>query len=580
MNSKLDQITPFQRLLLLLDPYRREIRYIFLYALVAGLISLSLPLGIQAIIGLIAGGSISASWGLLVLFVILGALFSGALLIMQRAITEYLQRRIYSDAALDFAVRFPQLNLEELRNEHLPEVVNRFFDVISIQKGIPKILIDGSAASLQIILGLLLLSVYHPTFVLFSLGLLLVLAILFYWTAPKGIETSLKESKEKYKLAYWLEEVGRTVATFKLAGTNRFAIEKADSLVSSYLDARAKHWRILLIQFISGLFFRVLVIGGYLILGSLLVMNNEINLGQFVGSEILVIFIVDAVEKLVILHETLYDVITATEKLGEVTDLPLERTDGLQDDQLFASGPFSLEARNLCYQFAEDDHPALKNINFHFKPGDRVAIAGYGGSGKSTLMQILSILKRDFTGTLLINGLPKQSLHLRTLRKYIGDLSSQEDIFKGTILQNIVVGREISLDKVLRTVEAIGLNDFLRSKPEGLNFIALPGGKNLPGNIKTKILVARAIIDNAGLLVLEEPVANLNFRDRERIARHLTDPNQPWTMVCVTEDALLASLCNRVLILREGQIVFDGTFEQVRETEHYNRVFRSNQDFD
>lgn len=322
MDSKGNQITPIRRVILLLDPYRREIRYIFLYALVAGLISLSLPLGIQAIIGLIAGGSISASWGLLVLFVVLGALFSGALLIMQHAITEYLQRRIYSDAALDFALRFPQLNLEELHKEHLPELVNRFFDVMNVQKGVAKILIDGSAASLQIVLGLMLLSVYHPTFVLFSLGLLLILALLFYWTAPQGVETSLKESKEKYKLAYWLEEVGRTVATFKLAGTNRFAVEKADELVSNYLDARAKHWRILLIQFISGLFFRVLVIGGYLILGSLLVMNNQINLGQFVGSEILVIFIVNAVEKLVVLHETAYDVITATEKLGQVSDLP------------------------------------------------------------------------------------------------------------------------------------------------------------------------------------------------------------------------------------------------------------------
>lgn len=110
--------------------------------------------------------------------------------------------------------------------------------------------------------------------------------------------------------------------------------------------------------------------------------------------------------------------------------------------------------------------------------------------------------------------------------------------------------------------------------------MALPGGKNLPGNIKTKILVARAVIGKGGLLILEEPVANLSFRDRERIAKYLTDPERPWTMVCVTEDALLASMCNRVLIFRDGQIIFDGTFEQVRETEHYNRVFRSNQDFE
>lgn len=569
-------LTPVQRLLRLLGQFRREIRYIVLYAIVAGLINLSLPLGIQAIIGQIAGGAISAAWGVLVLFVIVGALLVGVLRLMQLSIMEYLQRRIFTASAVEFAVRIPRLNLESLRKEHLPELVNRFFDTLTLQKGLPKILMEGSTAVLQIIFSLLLLSFYHPSFVLFSLLLIGILIILFSWTGPRGIQTSLAESKYKYKLAFWLEEVGRMASTFKLAGENRYPLLRADALTVDYLNAREKHWRILVTQFVSSIAFRVLVLGGFLILGSVLVMDNQLNIGQFVASEILVLFVIDSVEKLILLHETGYDVLTAAEKLGQVNDLPIEREDGVRVEEFCTTEPLSVELRNLSYQYDDGDTPVLKDLNLHIKAGERVAIAGYNGAGKSTLMQVLSVGKRDFTGSLLFNGLPKRNLHLRSLREHIGDMSSQEEIFKGTIRENIDLGNEhIPLQRVLQVAEEVGLNKFIRDLPKGLDTELLPGGKNIPRSIVTKILVARAIVGHPKLLVMEEPLNYLNFRDGTHIAKLLTDKNQNWTLVSVTSDPLLASLCDRVVVLREGQIVFEGTFEEVQKTEHYQRTFRT-----
>ncbi len=569
-------LTPVQRLLRLLSKYRREMRYILLYAVVAGLINLSLPLGIQAIIGLIAGGAISASWGLLVAFVIIGAVLTGGLRLMQLSIMEHMQRQIFTDSAIEFAVRIPRLNLELLRKEYLPELVNRFFDTQNIQKGLPKLLIDGSTAILQILFSLLLLSFYHSTFVLTSLLLLGVLGILFWWTVPLGMATSLKESKYKYKIAYWLEEVSRVSSTFKLAGENRFPISRTDELTVDYLDARAKHWRILLTQFSSSVVFRALVLGGFLVLGSLMVMNNELNLGQFVAAEILVLFIVESVEKLILLHETGYDVLTATEKIGQVSDLPIEREDGVRvEDFCNNLQPLAVELRNLSYQFSDADAPVLKELTTSFKAGERVAITGYPGSGKSTLTQVLSVIKRDFTGSLLFNGLPKQNINLRSLREHIGDYSSQEDVFRGTILENITLGRtSISLQQVLKLAENVGLTEFIRNSPEGIDTELLPGGKNIPRSIITKILIARSIITEPNLLVMEEPLGNLTFRDRLRIGRLLTDRNHNWTLVCVTTDPLLASLCDRIIVLRDGQIIYEGDFDNLQKTEHYERIFR------
>lgn len=576
MPEPISAITPIQRLLRLLAPFRREIRYIILYAVVAGLINLSLPLGIQAIIGQIAGGAISASWGVLVLFVIVGALLVGILRLMQLSVMEYLQRQVFTASAVEFAVRIPRFNLEMLRKEHLPELVNRFFDTLTLQKGLPKLLMDGSTAILQIVFSLLLLSFYHSAFVLFSLLLMGILIILFYWTAPKGIQTSLKESKYKYKLAFWLEEVGRVAATFKLAGENRFPLLRADALTLDYLDAREKHWRILVTQFVSSIAFRVLVLGGFLILGSMLVMDNQLNIGQFVASEILVLFVIESVEKLILLHETGYDVLTAIEKIGQVSDLPVEREDGVRVEEFCADQPLAIELRNLSYQYEDGALPVLKELNLSIGAGERVAIVGYNGSGKSTLMQVLSVVKRDFTGSLLFNGLPKQNLHLRSLREHIGDLSSQEDVFKGTIRENIDLGNErIPLQRVLQVAEEISLSEFIRQSPNGINTELLPGGKNIPRSILIKILVARAIAGQPKLLVMEESLGNLNYRDRLRIARLLTDPRQPWTFVGTTTDPLLASLCDRIVVLKEGRIVFDGPFDAVQKTEHYQRIFRT-----
>lgn len=565
-----------QRLGRLLLSYRREIRFIILYSVVAGLINLSLPLGIQAIIGMIGGGAISASWGVLVLFVLAGALLVGILRLMQLSMMEFIQRRIFADTAAEFALRFPRLHVEQLRHAYIPELANRFFDTLTIQKGLPKLMIDGSAAILQILFCLLLLSFYHPIFIVFSFILLLSLAILFWVTAPKGVETSLVESKYKYKLAYWLEELGRVAVTFKLAGENNFPLHQADHLTMEYLKARTKHWRILMIQFVSGIAFKVLILGTFLIIGSLLVMDNALNIGQFVASEILILYVVESVEKLILLHETGYDVLTSIEKMGQVMDLPIEREDGIRVEEFCPKGDaLEVEMRNLSYRFDDGDTKVLDNINLKIAAGERVAVTGYDASGKSTLLQILSVIKRDFTGNLLFNGLPKQNLHLRSLREHIGDVSSQEDLFKGSILENITLGNpHVSLQRVLEITEAIGLGDYIRNAPNGLNTELLPGGKNTPRSTISKILVARALSLHPKLLAMEEPLGHMAFEDRQRIARYLTDRHQPWTLVCITGDPLLAALCDRVVVLKDGQIILNGTFDDVRKSEHYGKVFK------
>ena len=212
-------MSPWKRFMSLLKLDKKDIRQIFYYAIFAGIVALSLPLGIQAIINLIQGAQVSSSWIVLVVLVTLGVAFQGVLQLMQIRILENMQQKIFTRASFEFAYRFPKIKMEELRNYYPPELANRFFDVLTIQKGLSKILLDFPAAVLQIVFGLALLSFYHPFFIIYGFLLVLLIYLVFTFTAKRGLDTSLMESKKKYKVVHWIQEVSRSLVSFKLSGS-------------------------------------------------------------------------------------------------------------------------------------------------------------------------------------------------------------------------------------------------------------------------------------------------------------------------------------------------------------------------
>jgi ABC-type bacteriocin/lantibiotic exporter with double-glycine peptidase domain len=220
--------TPYERFWLLLKPDNKEIHQVYTYAFFKGLIVLSLPLGIQSIINLIQGGSVSTSWILLVFVVVLGVVMGGYMQLMQMRITETIHQKIFTRAAFDFAYRIPKIKFEEIYKHYAPELMNRFFDVLTLQKSLSKVIIEFPTAILQIIFGLILLSFYHPFFILFSLLLILLVFIIIRMTSKKGLITSLEESKYKYSLVSWLEELARVVKSFKYSQGTDLNLIKLD----------------------------------------------------------------------------------------------------------------------------------------------------------------------------------------------------------------------------------------------------------------------------------------------------------------------------------------------------------------
>jgi ABC-type bacteriocin/lantibiotic exporter with double-glycine peptidase domain len=579
MDNSEKVLTPFKRFINLLKVDKSEIYSIYLYAIFNGLVNLSLPLGIQAIVNLITGGEVSTAWIILVIVVITGILITGILQVMQLSISENLQRKLFVRSSFEFAYRIPRMKLASVDKFYLPELTNRFFDTLSIQKGLGKILIDFSSSSLQVIFGLLLLSFYHPFFIIFSILLVLIVFLIIQFSGPEGLKASLKESKYKYEVAHWLEELARTLETFKLAGKTGLPLERTDNLVNNYLGARSKHFRILVFQFFSLIIFKVLVAAGLLILGGLLVINGQMNIGQFVAAEIIIILVIASIEKLIQTIEAIYDVLTAIEKIGTVTDIPLDNEKGYQFTEEERSQGVSIELKSLSFRFEGPASEVLKNINLKINPSEKISVAGFSGSGKSILLQLLAALYEDYQGSITFNNIPLSNIDLSSLRSITGDSLSKEDIFRGTLRENISLNKEnLTLNEIQRIVELVGLSDFVKSCRNGYDTILEPEGRKLPKSIISKIKLARAFVGNPKLILLEDHFTLLEKDDVDRIINYLTDKSNPATVITVTNDPKLVARFDRVLVLNKGEMMDCGSYVELSHKNWFKQIFKTESD--
>lgn len=549
-------LTSWQRLVNLLKLERKDVLQILYYAIFAGLVALILPLGIQAIINLIQGAQVSSSWIVLVVLVTLSVLFTGLLQLMQLRIVENLQQKIFTRSSIEFAYRFPKIKMSELHNFYPPELANRFFDTITVQKGVAKLLLDMPAALLQIIFGLLLLSFYHPFFIIYGILLLVLIYIVFKFTIQRGLQTSLLESKYKYHVAHWIQEIARSIVSFKLSGKTSLALEKNDSILKKYLEARENHFQILILQFSQMIGFKVLVTGGLLIIGGLLVLNQQMNIGQFVAAEIIILLVVNSVEKLILSLETMYDVLTSLEKIGQVVDKELESQTG--EIPFADSETFEIKLDKVCFTTKDRDYPILENISFSIEPRSTLLIDGPNGSGKSTLLRVIAGIAEPSKGDIYVNDVSLKGIYPNHYRAQVGHILAGETPFEGTIYENITFGdKSITEQRINKIIDVVGLREFVKSQPFGIKTIIYPEGKQISETISRKILLARALAKTCSLLILEDPLDQFDDIEANRIIDYLLDDNHPWTLVVVGSHERWRKSCNHIIELERGKIKSD-----------------------
>jgi ABC-type bacteriocin/lantibiotic exporter with double-glycine peptidase domain len=538
------------RILELLKLDKEDISSIYIYSIFAGLLSLSLPLGIQAIIGFVLAGSLSTSIVVLIGLVLLGTFLTGFLQVRTLQMIEKIEQKLFVRYSLEYGDRLPKLNIEKLDSYYLPELVNRFFDISSLQKSLHKLLVDVPAAVIQVLLGIILLAFYHPLFIAFGFVLLITVVVILQYTSGKGFATSIETSDKKYEIGGWLEEMARSIKSFKYSKKSNLHLDNTDKLVTKYLDARTRHFKVLQVQYWSLIGFKLLITASMLIIGVWLLINQQINIGQFIAADIVIISIMGSIEKLIGVMEQVYEALTSVAKLNKVAEAEIE-TSGKEKISNRKEG-ITIDYDNVNFSY-DQNNEVLKDISFKVDAGQWALIVGKSGAGKSSILRLLTGAFKKFTGNISLDGLPIRNYNSDSIRNQTGILLGQQDIFLGTLEENLKLGiPEITTQEILDKAELTGLHVFIKNSEKGLETTIDPIGKRLPSEIRQSILLTPSLIGKSRLFLFEEPFKYLDEPHLTSVINYLKSTSA--TVLISSESTVCEKYCDIIINLENGKI--------------------------
>ncbi len=539
-------LPPLSRLIELMRADHADLWVVLGLALGSGLLALASPVAVQALVNTVAMSGMGQPLLVLSTILFFFLTFAGAVHVLQSYLVEIVQRRIFVRLAADLAYRLPRVRSDAYEHHHGPELVNRFFDVLTVQKAGSSLLLDGLSTVVQTLVGLIMLAFYHPFLLAFDVVLVLAICFIIFILGRGGVATAIQESLSKYALVAWLEIVAGNMQTFKFNGGPELAAKRTDALALDYLAAKRNHYQILLRQIIGSVALYAIASTALLAIGGYLVIDGHLTLGQLVAAELIVSSALISLVKFGKHLEGYYDLMAGADKIGHLLDLPLEREHGVAP---VMAEPVSLAVRGLSFGFGAKQ-PVFSNLTMLIQPGERAALFGGHGSGKSTLAALVCGLRQPGNGHIEINGVDLGNLRLEALRNRIAVVGRAE-FFRDSLFENVRLGRsELGQDEVEQALDAVGLLDDIASLEDGLDTDLSPSGAPLSTAQGRLLLLARAITGRPALLILDGILDEMDEAARERIAPTLFADDAPWTLLVLTGSQNVAALCGRVVELQ------------------------------
>lgn len=573
--------TPFRRLMQMLGPEMSDVFVLIILALFVNFLVVATPIAGQELVRTVTFGTLYQPIVILSIMLLCFLSFMACLQALQLFVAEILQRRLFARLVADLAHRLPRVRYSTFRNHYGPELLNRFFEVVTVQKVTAGLLVDGLAVLLSTSVGMTILAFYHPYLLGYDLILLTVMVFIVMGLGRGGVSTAIRESICKFRVGEWLQELAHSPLAFRLHGASDFAAEHADQLVADYLQARRLHFRVLIRQFACILGLQAVAMTVLLGMGGYLVIQEQLTLGQLVGAELIIAMIVGSFVKLTKHIESFFDLMASLDKIGHLTDLPIEPAVGLMN--MPSRGPMAVSAHQLVLvphhsaqgeanhsHYDEDDdsdHSAPRGprsamaereqhsiaaLNFVIPSGSRVAITGPSGVGKSLLLEQLFGLRGSNGGYLLLDGLDPREIRPDILRKHVAMVRDPE-VIPGTVLENVHLQRHDATPEAIHdALELVGLLEEIRHLPNGLQTVLTSQGFPLTESQIGRLVLARAIAGRPRLLLIDTLLDGLSDQDVDRLLRRLSADDQPWTLIVATGDQRVISGCQHVLDLSTG----------------------------
>ncbi|MFN6128911.1 MAG: ATP-binding cassette domain-containing protein [Planctomycetota bacterium] len=535
--------SPLRRYWRLLSFDKRDIWTLAIFSIVASILNLAIPLAVEQMVTTIGFAMVIQPliWIAVALFAILT--LSAIIKALQLFVVEILQRRIMVRVVGDLSERFTRLERSAIDGIHGPELANRFFDVITLQKATASLLIDVLALSVQTLAGLLLLAVYSPYLLMFDVVLIMLMTVFLYGLGRGAVKTAIEESLIKYRIAHWLQDVIGNSNAFQIHGGGELSVDRANRLVVEYLGARRRHFIVLIRQSLFALMLYAISISALLSLGGWLVINDAITIGMLVASVSVVAVVVGAFSQVGKSLESFYDLMAATNKVGHMIDLPTIPPSRPLDAGI---GPVEVRSRELA---VGRSHHGVRIPNFHVAPGQRAAVLGEGRCGKTMLIETLAGLRSPLAGVAEIGGIDSRDVN-RFADGSMVSASSGIEVFNGSVQDAVTLNRiSISQNDVREALQLVELWDEVLALPNGLDTLLQTGGFPLSQSQTARLMLARALVSKPRLLLIDGTLDLLPPRMRHRIWERISSVGQPWTLLLTTHDPKIIEACSKAIEL-------------------------------
>ncbi len=304
---------------------------------------------------------------------------------------------------------------------------------------------------------------------------------------------------------------------------------------------------------------------GVVVLGVYLIADRELTVGALVACTILTGRALAPLGQVAGLMTRYHQSAASLRTLQNVMQLPVERP----ANKSFVHRPSivgEIEFRNVTFSYPGQQTPALQNVSFKLAAGERVGLIGRIGSGKSTIEKLVLGLYTPSSGSILVDGVDVNQIDPATLRKNIGYVPQDVVLFYGTVKENIMFSAPFADDAaMLRAAEIAGVTEFVHPSAKGFDLHIGERGEGLSGGQRQTVAIARALLLNPPVLIMDEPTNALDNRSEEQFKRKLEQAIQGKTFMLVTHRASLLTLVPRLIVLDNGRVVADGPKDQVMQ---------------
>ncbi len=570
----------FERFWGLLLPQKRLVFDIFLASIVITLLGILGAFYFQVIIDDILPAGIEKTLTILSIGVILLKLFSVILTVLRTQLLIYLSQKLDIALLLGYYDHVLKLPMNFFGTRKVGEIISRFQDASSIRDAISNATLTVMIDSLMAIAGGFILFFKNKTLFFIAFIMVILYAVLVLTFNKPFKKANEKQMEDNAQLTSYLVESLNGIQTVKAFNGEDTVQTETEFKFVRLLKSIFKLSCISNAQ--EGLKIFVEAIGGVVILwvGAYSVLHGNMTIGSLVSFNALLAYFLDPVKNIINLQPTMQTAMVASDRLGEILDLEIEKNETQQHKIAPVSLKGDIILQDVSFRYGTRQL-VLEHFSMHIPKGQSIAIVGESGAGKTTIAKLLLNLYQCEKGTITISDYALQDIQLETLRDKIAYIPQETFLFSGTIMENLTFGQDNpDMEDVIRCARMAQIHDYINTLPLRYETHLNENGSNLSGGQRQRIAIARAMLKKPDILILDEATSNLDAVTEKAIQETIDAYSGDMTTIIIAHRLSTIRRCDRIFVMEKGQIIESGTHDELMRKENgfYQNLYRSQTD--